>query len=96
MRYSKPRLALEIRSIPDALVEKLGYQIAHYPARDVREAKPTTLKLVKQSLVVDAHEVEHGGMEVVDVDGVFGDVVAVVIGFSVSGARLDTSTSEPD
>ena len=38
--------------------------------------------------VVDAQELQHGGVEVADVDGVFDDVVREVIGLAVDGATL--------
>ena len=49
-------------------------------AVDVGEAEVAALGSVGEAGVFDAHEVEDGGVEVVDVDGVFGDVVAEVVG----------------
>lgn len=43
---------------------------------------------------VDTKLVEDGGLEVGDVDGVFGDVVADVVGGSV-GSGLDAAASHP-
>ena len=39
--------------------------------------------------MVDTELVEHGGVEVVDGDGVLGDAVAEVIGGAPGGAALD-------
>lgn len=47
-------------------------------------------------MVIDAELVEDGGVEVADVDRVFGDVVAKVIGLTVNLAAFDTAASHPD
>ena len=54
----------------------------------IRQAEVSALELERQAFVVDAQAREHGGVQVVDVDGVFGDVVAVVVGFAVDVAGL--------
>jgi hypothetical protein len=41
---------------------------------------------IREPLVVDAEDVEHRGVEVAEVDRVFGDVVAEVVGLSVFDA----------
>ena len=46
--------------------------------------------------VVDAEDVEHRGVEVAEVDGVFGDVVAEVVGAAVFDAGLHAGAGEPD
>ena len=61
----------------------------------VGQAEVAALELVRQLLVVDAHEVQHGGVEVVDVDGVLHDVVAVVVGLAVDESRLDAAARRP-
>ena len=43
--------------------------------------------------MVDAHEVKDGSVEVVEVDGFFFGVVAVVVGRAVNGAWFDTAAS---
>ncbi len=45
--------------------------------------------------MVEAHLVEDGGVEIVDVDGVFDDIIAKLIGFAVH-ARLDAPARHPD
>ena len=42
---------------------------------NVGQAEVTALVFEGQSLVVDAHKVENGGMEIMHVNAVFGDVV---------------------
>jgi hypothetical protein len=41
---------------------------------------------IREALVVDAEDVEHRGVEVAEVDRVFGDVVAEVVGTANSMA----------
>ena len=50
---------------------------------DVGEPVITPLVLVGQAFVVDAQQVEDGGVEVVDVDAVAGDAVAERVGRAV-------------
>lgn len=45
--------------------------------------------------VVDAEEVEHGGVEIVDLDFVFYGLVAPVVGCSVANPRLDAAAGHP-
>ena len=46
--------------------------------------------------MVEAHQVEDGGLEVVDVDLVLGDVEAEVVGFAVGDAGLDAAAGEEE
>lgn len=49
-----------------------------------------------EALVIDAEEVEHRGVEVVDLGAVLDDLVAVVVGLAVDRASLDAASGEPD
>ena len=53
-----------------------------------------SLVLEGEALVVDAELVEHGGVEVADVDGVFDGIVAEVVGSSVDGAAIDSAAGK--
>ena len=46
------------------------------------------LVFVGEPFVIDAEQVQHGGVEIVNVDRVFDDVVGEVVGFAVDRARL--------
>jgi len=59
------------------------------------EALVKALETVGEAFVVDAEAVEEGGIEVADVDGLVGDVVAKVVGFAVGGATFYTATGQP-
>ena len=50
---------------------------------------------IGETLVVDAHEVQDGGVEVVHVHGILGDVVTEIIGLAVTGAGLAAATGHP-
>jgi hypothetical protein len=54
-----------------------------------------TLEFVAQTLVVDAAEVQNGGIEVVQMRGIRGDVVTEVICFAIACAAFDTSSCHP-
>ena len=73
-----------------------GDQPLDHFAVDVGEAIVATLEAVGQVLVVEAEAVQDGGVEVVDVDRILGDVVAVVIGLAVADAGLDAAAGHPD
>ena len=44
--------------------------------------------------MVDTEQMKDSGIEVVDVNGIFGDVVAIVIGFTVDSAFADSGTGQ--
>lgn len=51
--------------------------------------------LHRQPLVIDPEVVEHGGVEVVDVDRVFDDVVGVVVSLAVVVAGFEAAAGDP-
>ena len=57
---------------------------------NVGQAELSALVLERQAFVINSHQVQDGGVQVVDVDRVLGDVVAERIGLSV-GCLLYTS-----
>jgi hypothetical protein len=46
------------------------------------------LVAIGEAFMVDTHEVQDGGVEVADVDGVFGDVEAEIVRRAVTDAGL--------
>src|SRR5688500_9074700 len=76
--------------------DRLPQQPLHHVPVYVGQAEVAALELVGQLLVVDAHEVQHGGVEIVDVDRVLHDVVAVVVGLPVDEPRLDPAAGGPE
>ena len=56
------------------------------------ETKIQTLKVETQACVVDPHQLEDGGLQVIYVNWVFGDVKTQFIGSTQRDARADAST----
>src|SRR5206468_12261237 len=67
-------------------------------ARHVGEAKVAALKTIRQPRVIDAAEVKHGGMQIVDVHllVVFDIAVAQLIGAAPGDAPFDAAARHPD
>ena len=62
----------------------------HDVAVDVGEAEITAGVAVGEAFVVDAEEVEHGGVEVVDAHAVFNGFEPEIVGGAVNGAAFET------
>ena len=63
---------------------------------DVGEAELAALVAEGEALVVDAEEVQQGGIEVVDVDGILGDGVSEFVGLAVDVPGLGAAAGHPD
>ena len=73
-----------------------GKNVLNDVSVDVSQAIMASLKSVGEFLVVDAELVKDGGMEVVNTDRVFHNVVAVVIGLTVTHAATNSSARHPN
>ena len=62
----------------------------------IGEAVVPSLEEVSELLVVDSELVKNGGVEIVHVDGVLGDVVAEVVRAAVGHAGFDSAASHPE
>lgn len=62
---------------------------------DVGKSELAALKAVGEAFVVDAEEMKDCCVKVVNVDGVFKDVVAIVVGFSDGDSFFDSCSSHP-
>jgi len=62
---------------------------------NVRQAEGAALKLVRESLVIDAELMQQGSVEIMDADRIFGDIITIVVGGSVSEAGLEAATGAP-
>lgn len=62
---------------------------------DIRQAVVATLMEVGQSRVIHAHQVEDGGVEVVDMDAIGDGGEAEFVGFAVGLASLDFPACHP-
>jgi len=65
-------------------------------AVDVGEAEITSLELVGELFVVDPELVENGGVEVVDVNRVFRDIIRKIIGSPMRHTGFDATARHPD
>jgi hypothetical protein len=63
---------------------------------DVGEVEVAASVAVGEAFVVEAEEVEHAGVEVVDVDFVFDSLVAIVVGGAVAVAGFDSAAGRPE
>ena len=62
---------------------------------DVGETEVAAAVAIGQTLVVEAHQVENGGVQIVDVNASFDGVVAEVVGGAVDVAALDAAARQP-
>ena len=80
---------------PRAVVHMDLHDQRQSDGRHVGQAEVAALEAVGEPRVVDAQAVQDRGVEVVDVDGVSDDVVAVVVGLAVGDAGLDAAAGQP-
>src|SRR5260221_11364660 len=60
------------------------------------QANIETTKAVRESFVIDPQAVQHGGVQVAQMDRVFGDVVAKIVGTAVFQAAANAAAGQPD
>ena len=83
-------------SSPDTVIDgTLGQHVLDHVAGDVGEAEITPLELVSQAPMVDAHKVKHGGVSIMNADGILDRVVVEIVSFTIRDARLDAAPSHP-
>ena len=71
----------------------LGNQLVDHVPRHVGQAERAALELERQLQVVEAEQVEDGGVEVVDVGAVVGGVEAERVGVAVDVAGLGAAAA---
>src|SRR5207253_1390871 len=79
----------------DSLHTSLRQDVLHYPPMDVRQPEVASGVAEGQALVVEAEEVQDGGLQVMDVDRVIDDVEAEVVGGTVGESALDAAAGQP-
>ena len=78
------------------LGRRSGHQRLHHAGRfDAGEAEVEALRLEGEALVVDAKQVQHGGVEVADLNRVLDDVVGEVVGLALERATFHAAAGEP-
>src|SRR2546423_11762136 len=73
----------------------LDQDFLNHLAVHVGEPEVAALVLERQLRVIDSEALEDGGLQVVDVNGVFGDVIAIIIGLALADAGFDAAAREP-
>ena len=72
-----------------------GEDVPHDLARDIREPKVPTRVAIRQSLVVDPHQLEHCGVKIVNVDRFLDGAKPEVIGRAMDMPASDPATGKP-
>ena len=72
-----------------------GQEILHDVSGDIRQPEITARVTESQCLMIESEQVQNGGVEVVDVNGILGDFASVVVSRTVDEARFHTSASQP-
>jgi hypothetical protein len=62
---------------------------------DISEPVVAALEFKSEFFVIDPEEVEDSGVEVVNADGILGDIVGIVIGFADGLSGFDSASGEP-
>ena len=95
-RTELDRRAHRLPAVNENGAEKLIQNASQHSTVHVGQPMVTALVFEGQFGVVDSQAVQHGRMQIEYMDRIFGNVVAIVVGFSVRDSRLDTPTSHPD
>src|SRR5882762_9030118 len=74
----------------------LREDVFNHFAMDVRDAKVAALETIRKLLVVDAPAAQNRGIEVVNVDRIFDDIVAVIVGPAIAHTGFDSTTRHPN
>ena len=61
----------------------------------IRQPEVAALEAVRQSRVIQAHLVQDGRLQIVNVNRALGDLVADLVGLAVDVAALDAAAGEP-
>ena len=76
-----------LRSLSQDLVDNLTVNIS--------QSESSSLKLIYQPLMINAHQVHECRLKVVHMNGVFHDIITEVVGLTESKARLHAGSSHP-
>ena len=68
----------------------------HHFAMHIRETEAAALEFERQLFVMDAELVEQGGLKIMNVDAVLGDVVREVVCLAKAEAGFESAARGPD
>ena len=71
--------------------EDIGYQFTG----NVSQAEMPSLELIGQFFMIDAETMKERGLQVMDVDRIFYNIVAVVVGLAINDPSLHAASSQP-
>ena len=95
--WAQQKLANLLRHRVSCVVASCSRQdLLHHLAFHIGEAEIAATVAIREPFVVEAEEVQHGGVEVVDVDLAIDALGAVVIAFAVTVAGLHATAGHPN
>src|SRR5258708_4099836 len=71
------------------------HRVYHLPLH-IGQAEVAATVAIRQPFVVEAHEVQDGGVQVVDADALVHGAMADLVGGAVAGAALRAASRHPD
>lgn len=70
-------------------------QVANDPAMHIRQAKVAAGISIRESFVIETHQVQHGGMQIMNVDLVLDGLEAELVCSSMDLAAFDSAAGQP-
>src|SRR3984957_4557431 len=68
----------------------------HHVAANISQAEIASLEFVRQAEMINTEAMQDGGLQVVDVHGIFEDVIGKVISLTDAQASLDPAAGHPN
>lgn len=72
-----------------------GQDLFHYIAGHIGQPEVSSLELIGEPQVIDSKAIQDSRLQVMDVHGIFDDVVGVVVGLADGQTALDAAASHP-
>ena len=67
----------------------------HHAAEDIGETKVTASVAVGEPLVIDSHQMQYRGMQIMSRDRILNSLESELVGRPVNGSSLNTATRHP-
>src|ERR1700747_2159762 len=68
----------------------------HHVTANISQAEIASLEFVRQAQMINAEAMQDGGLQVVDMDGIFENVIGVVVSLADAQAFLDPAAGHPN
>src|SRR5262245_19222608 len=97
-RKETSRVGMSISSviIAQPSTPRLHQDVLDDLAMNIGQAHVAAAETHRQALMVDTKQVQHGGVQVVDLDLIGDGLVAEFVGFSINRAALDAAAGQPN